>query len=58
MDFILWQYKKMVLPAAQQYVVPSRGYADLVVESTPELAAVEKSVYDAIVESRVLAAAR
>jgi uridine kinase len=57
-DFILWQYKNMVLPAAQQYVVPSRGYADLVVETTPELAAVEKSVYDAIVESRVLAAAR
>jgi len=58
LDFIQWQYKNFVLPAAHQYVLPSKRYADLVLESESELPVVEKSVYDAIVESRVLAAAR
>jgi uridine kinase len=57
LDFILWQYKNHVLPAAQQYVLPSKRHADLVVDSNAELPAVEKNVYDAIVKSRVLAAA-
>jgi uridine kinase len=58
LDFILWQYKNYVLPAALQYVLPSKCYADLVVESKVVLSAVEQSVYDAIVGSRVLASAR
>jgi uridine kinase len=57
-DFILWQYKNNVLPAARQYVLPSKRYADLVLEAEPELPAVEKGVYDAIVGTRALAAAR
>jgi uridine kinase len=56
LDFILWQYRNMVLPAAQQYVVPSKRYADLILKADVDLPAVEKSVYEAIVESRVLAA--
>jgi uridine kinase len=57
LEFILWQYKNNVLPAARQYVLPSKRFADLVVESKAELPAVEKSVYDAIVgKRRVLAA--
>jgi uridine kinase len=56
LDFILWQYKNMVLPAAKQYVLPSKRHADLTLKSDAELPAVEKSVYDAIVDSHVLAA--
>jgi uridine kinase len=54
-DFILWQYKNTVLPATRQYVVPSKGYAHLVLDSKPELATVEKSLYDAIVGKRAAA---
>jgi uridine kinase len=56
LDFILWQYKNTVLPAQWQYVLPSKRYADLILQSDAELPAVEKSVYDAIVDSHVLAA--
>ena len=58
LDFILWQYKNNVLPAARQYVLPSKRHADLVVDSTAELPAVEESVYDAIANRRVRSAAR
>jgi uridine kinase len=58
LDFILWQYKNNVLPAARRYVVPSKHYADLVVESTADVTTVEKSVYDAVMESLALAGAR
>jgi hypothetical protein len=45
-----------VLPATRQYVLPSKNYAGLVVDSEGDLATVEKNVYDAIVEKRTLAA--
>jgi uridine kinase len=50
LDLIQWQYENTVRPAMRQYVVPSKSYADLVLDSTADLATVEKSVYDAIVE--------
>ena len=56
LDFILWQYKNAVLPAMHQYVLPSKAYADLVLDSEADLATVEKNLYDAIVEKRTLAA--
>src|SRR3984957_9055205 len=56
LDFILRQYESTVLPAAREYVLPSRAYADLVLDSNTDLAAVEKSLYDAIVQTRALAA--
>jgi uridine kinase len=56
LDFILWQYKNMVLPAQRQYVLPSKSYADLILKSDADLPAVEKSVYDAIMDRHVLAA--
>jgi uridine kinase len=56
LDFILWQYKNAVLPATRQYVLPSKSFADLVIDSEADLATVEKNLYDAIVEKRVLAA--
>ena len=58
LEFILWQYKNDVLPAMRQYVLPSKHYADLVVESNAELPVVEKTVYDAIVDRRRVLAAR
>jgi uridine kinase len=52
LDFILWQYKNAVLPAAQQYLLPSKSHANLVLDSNIDLATVEKNLYDAIVEKR------
>ena len=57
-DFILWQYENAVLPAARKYLLPSKRYADLVLESNSDLSTVEQNLYDAIVEKRVLAASR
>jgi uridine kinase len=54
MDLILWQYENIVLPAAQQYLLPSKGYADLVLDSNADLPTVEKRLYDAIVTARDL----
>jgi uridine kinase len=51
-DFILWQYKNNVLPATRQYVLPSKAYANLVLESGTDLAVVEQNLYDAIVKDR------
>jgi uridine kinase len=56
LDFILWQYKNNVLPAARQYVLPSKRYADLVLDSAGDMATVEKNLYDTLVEKHVLAA--
>jgi uridine kinase len=56
LDFILWQYKNNVLPAVRQYVLPSKRFADLVLDSAGDVATVEKSLYDALVEKHVLAA--
>jgi uridine kinase len=55
LEFVLQQYETTVLPATREYVMPSRAYADLMVDGNSELAAVEKSLYDAIVEKRGVA---
>ena len=52
MDLILWQYENTVQPAARKYLLPSKAYADLVLESKSDLSTVEKNVYDAIVARR------
>jgi uridine kinase len=56
MDLILWQYENTVMPAARKYLLPSKAFADLVVESKSDLPTVEKSVYDAIVKKRAAGA--
>ncbi len=53
-ELIQWQYENTVLPAARRYVVPSRSFADVVLDSTPDVATVAENVYQAIVEKRVL----
>jgi uridine kinase len=55
LEFIRWQYEKTVLPALQQYALPSKRYADLVVDSAADLATVESSLIHAIQEKRILA---
>jgi uridine kinase len=57
LDHIRWQYNNTVLPAARQYLLPSKRYAHLVLEGKGDLATVEKSLYDALVDRRALAAA-
>ncbi|MGA3091089.1 MAG: uridine-cytidine kinase [Terriglobales bacterium] len=57
-DLILWQYENTVLPAARQYLPTSKSYADLVLDTTADVADVEKNIYDAIVKKRSLAAQR
>jgi uridine kinase len=57
-DFIEWQYKTHVLPATRQYVVPSKAYADLVLDNKGDLATIEQSLSDAIAKHRDLAAGR
>lgn len=58
LELIKWQYENTVLPAARKYLLPSKRYADLVVDSTPELAVVEKNLYDAITQRLARAAGR
>jgi uridine kinase len=58
LEFIQWQYEKNVLPAMRQYALPSKGFADLVLDGNADLATVEKSLYDAITVKRPLAGAR
>ena len=57
-EFALWQYENNVLPAAQQYLLPSKRYADFVLDSNADIATVEKSLYEAITENRALAVVR
>jgi uridine kinase len=58
LDFILWQYKNNVLPAMRQYVLPSKCFANLVLDSEADLATVEECLYDAIIEKRALTGER
>jgi uridine kinase len=58
LEFIQSQYEDSVLPAARQYLLPSKRFANLVLESEDDLSTVERRLYDAIVEKRALAGAR
>ena len=58
LDFILWQYKNNVLPAVRQYVLPSKRFANVVLDSEADLATVEESLYDAIKGKHAFAGVR
>jgi uridine kinase len=58
LDFIQWQYRDKVLPAARQYVLPSKRFANLVLDSNADLATVEKILYEAITEKCALVGVR
>jgi uridine kinase len=53
-EFIKAQYENTVLPAVRQHVLPSKRYADLVLNSNTDIATVEKSLYYAIESRRTL----
>lgn len=55
-EFIQWQWENTVLPATKRYCMPSKRYADVVIDSTPDLATVEKKIIEAIKQKRVMAA--
>jgi uridine kinase len=55
LEFIQSQYEDSVLPAARQYVLPSKRFANLVLDCEADVSSVEKRLYDAIVEKRALA---
>lgn len=55
MELTLWQWENTVLPAAQEFLLPSKGFADVVLDSTPDLPTVEQSLYSVIASKRVLA---
>jgi uridine kinase len=57
-ELIRWQHENTVLPAARQYLLPSKRCADLVLDAKANLEAVEKCLCDAITGKRALAAGR
>jgi uridine kinase len=56
-NLIRWQWDNAVMPAAQRYVLPSKRFADVVIDSSPDLATVERKLEEAILERRPRAAA-
>ena len=52
LELIQWQYENTVLPAAREYLLPSKVYANLVLDGNAALATVEKNLYDVIVKKR------
>jgi uridine kinase len=58
LEFIQAQYEDKVLPAARQYVLPSKRFANLVLDSEADLSTVEQSLYDAITSKRALVGMR
>jgi uridine kinase len=52
LEFIQKQYEDKVLPAARQYLLPSKRFANVVLDSAADLARVEQSLYDAITKKR------
>lgn len=58
LEMIEWQYQNTVLPAARKYLVPSKRYADVVIDSSKDLPTVEKAVTEAIGQKRAKAAAK
>jgi uridine kinase len=55
-EFIQWQWENSVLPAAKRYCLPSKRYADVVIDSTSGLTTVEKSITEAVGQKRAKAA--
>ncbi len=58
LELIRWQYENTVLPAARQYLLPSKVYADVVLDGGAEMAEVEASLVRAIEDKQALAAGR
>jgi uridine kinase len=57
-ELVRWQYENTVVPATRLYVQPSKRFADVVIDTSADLATVERHVEEAIEQRRMLAAAR
>jgi uridine kinase len=57
-EFSKWQWENTVLPATTRYCLPSKRYADVVIDSTPDLRTVEKNITEAITQKRAQSAGR
>jgi uridine kinase len=55
-ELVRWQYENTVVPATRLYVEPSKRFADLVIDTSRDLAIVEKCVEEAIEGRRAHAA--
>ena len=58
LELIQWQYQNTVLPAQRNYLLPSKRYADVVIDSSKDLPTVERDVTEAIGQKRAKVAAR
>jgi len=58
LELIRWQYENTVLPAARQYLLPSKVYADVALDGGADITAVEASLVRAIEEKQALVAGR
>lgn len=56
LELIRWQYENTVMPAARRYVLPSKRFADMVIDSKPDLVNVAAQLKDAILQRRARAA--
>ncbi len=57
-EFVRWQWDNFVMPSNRRHVLPSKRYADVVIDATPDLAAVEQAIADAVQQKMARAAAR
>jgi uridine kinase len=53
LQLIEWQWKNTVLRAARQYLPSSKTHAEIVLDSTSEVASVERSLYELIMKKRL-----
>jgi uridine kinase len=56
LDFVRWQWDNFVMPSTRRYVLPSKRYADVVIDATPDLDMVEKAIQAAVEEKLARAA--
>lgn len=56
LELIRWQYENTVMPAARRYVLPSKRFADIVINCKPDVANVAAELKDAILQRRTRAA--
>ena len=58
LDLIRWQWENTVHPAAQRYLLPSKAYADAVIDAKDDLATVEKKILEIVQPKVAIGAAR
>jgi uridine kinase len=57
LNLIRWQWENTVMPAVQRYVLPSKRFADTVIDTSPDLVTVQRRLEELILQGRPRAAA-